>query len=109
MKSDVTENGIRDAALPMELVDVKVCAIDGVLVRTEVDDSHGEALSKLTQLASLSADSPWTPNLQYFAQRGDAFSILLHCADSDADPFREIVAFHCSDNYLPLKHGTENG
>jgi len=30
VKTDVTENGIRDAALAMELVDVKVCAIDEV-------------------------------------------------------------------------------
>ena len=73
------------------------------MVRTEVDDSQGEAPSNLT------ADSGWKPNLEHLAQGGDALSILLHCADSDADPFRQIVAFHCSDNYLPLKHGTENG
>jgi hypothetical protein len=30
MKSDVTEDTIRDAALPMGLVDVKVCAVDEV-------------------------------------------------------------------------------
>jgi hypothetical protein len=30
VKSDVIENGIRDAALPMGLVDVKVCAISEV-------------------------------------------------------------------------------
>ena len=28
VKSDVTENAIRDAALPLGLVDVKVCAVD---------------------------------------------------------------------------------
>ena|SRR4030095_5958860 len=30
VKSDITEDTIRDVALPMGLVDVKVCAVDGV-------------------------------------------------------------------------------
>ena len=30
MKSDITEDTIRDVALPMGLVDVKVCAVDEV-------------------------------------------------------------------------------
>jgi hypothetical protein len=30
VKSDITEDVIRDVALPMGLVDVKVCAVDGV-------------------------------------------------------------------------------
>jgi len=30
VKSDITEDGIRDLALPMGLVDVKVCAVDEV-------------------------------------------------------------------------------
>jgi hypothetical protein len=45
-KSDITEDTIRDVALPMGLVDIKVCAVD--LIGTEIGDPKRE-----TRVASL--------------------------------------------------------
>src|SRR5437763_1205193 len=46
--------------------------------------------------------------LQYFAQGGDAFPVLLHGADGDADPFGQVVAFHRPDDHFVLKQGAKN-
>ena len=46
--------------------------------------------------------------LQYFAQGGDAFLVLLHGADGDADPFGQVVAFHRPDDHFVLKQGAKN-
>src|SRR5207248_11335467 len=43
--------------------------------------------------------------LQYFAQGGDAFPVLLHGPDGDADPFGQVVAFHRPDDHFVLKLG----
>jgi hypothetical protein len=41
--TDITEDTIREIALPMGLVDVKVCAVDGRVVRIEARDPQGIA------------------------------------------------------------------
>src|SRR5882724_637100 len=41
--------------------------------------------------------------LQYLAQRGDAFLVLIHGADGDADPFRQVVALHRTHDHFALK------
>src|SRR5437868_6313846 len=46
--------------------------------------------------------------LQYLAEGGDAFPVLLRRADGDADPFRQVVAFHCPHDHFALKQGVKN-
>ena len=48
------------------------------------------------------------PVLQYLAQGGDAFPVLLHGADGDPDPFRQVVAFHCPHDHFVLKQRAKN-
>ncbi len=40
---------------------------------------------------------------QHFAQRGDAFAILLHRADRNADPLGQIVTFQSAHDDPPLR------
>src|SRR5213082_4071584 len=46
--------------------------------------------------------------LQYLAQRGDAFLVLIHGADGDADPFRQVVALHRTHDHFALKQCAKN-
>src|SRR6266536_1843414 len=46
--------------------------------------------------------------LQYLAEGADAFLVLVHGADGDADPFRQVVAFHRAHDHFVLKQGAEN-
>src|SRR5882724_5081585 len=70
----------------------------------------------------MSAESGWKPNfqdttsagkmpvlrMQHFAEGGDAFLVLVHRTDGDADPFWQVVAFHRADDHFALKQGSEN-
>src|SRR5438270_744067 len=46
--------------------------------------------------------------LHYLAQGGDAFSVLLHRADSNADPFRQVVTFHRAHDDFALEKRAKN-
>src|SRR5215468_8836046 len=46
--------------------------------------------------------------LHHFAQGGDASSVLLHHADGDADPFRQVVAFHRAHDDFARKQSTKD-
>ena len=47
--------------------------------------------------------------LHHFAQRSDAFLVLVYRADGDADPFRQIVTFHRPHDHFALKQSAKNG
>jgi len=45
---------------------------------------------------------------EYLAKGGDAFLVLIHGADGDADPFRQVVAFHRTHDHFALKQRAKN-
>ncbi len=42
------------------------------------------------------------------AKGGDAFLVLIYGANGDADPFRQVVAFHRTHDHFALKQCAEN-
>jgi len=52
--TDITEDVIRDTALAIGLVDVKVCAVDDVWVGFEIGDPPRESVTSLTSPGKLS-------------------------------------------------------
>jgi hypothetical protein len=51
--TDITEDRIRDAVLPQtDLVDVKVCAVDSVLVRPQAHDPKSQPLRIIEAIAN---------------------------------------------------------
>src|SRR5437016_14672012 len=45
---------------------------------------------------------------EYLAKGGDAFPVLMHGADGNADPFRQVVAFHRTHDHFALKECAKN-
>src|SRR5437762_13850943 len=45
---------------------------------------------------------------EHFTEGGNASSVLLHRADSDADPFRQVIAFHRPHDDFALEQRTKN-
>src|SRR6476661_3598915 len=46
--------------------------------------------------------------VQHLAQSSDASSVLLHRADGNADPFRQVIAFHRAHDDFALEQSAKN-
>ena len=84
------------------------------MVGLEVGDSErparelGRGLSVISYPLSVIARRLEQKVLLHFAQRGDAFSVLLHRADGNTDPFGQVIAFHGSDDDFALEQRAKN-
>src|SRR5438067_13694358 len=45
---------------------------------------------------------------EYLAKGGNAFPVLMHGADGNADPFRQVVTFHRTHDHFSLKECAKN-